>query len=151
MRGTLPRRRIGREPASRLLVHPGEVLRVAEDEGRAHDLLDRAPRGAKDGIAVAKDLPGLLLDGRTDDGPGGGIEGALAADEDEPAGDDSLAVRKRAVRRRPGASGVLTIVFATSKSSSGAVPPQDYLRSGSEGGLPSADAVLEHDPAGMRS
>ena len=84
MRGTLPGGRIGREPASPLLVHPGEVLRVAEDEGRAHDLVDRAPRSAKDGVAVAEDLPGLLLDGGTDDGPGGGIERALATDEDEP-------------------------------------------------------------------
>ncbi len=81
---------------------PAKSSGCAEDEGRAHDLVHRAPCGAEDGVAVAQDLPGLLLDGRTDDRPGRGIEGALATDEDEPARDHGLAVRKRAVRRRPG-------------------------------------------------
>ena len=148
MRGALPCRRIGREPASPLLIHPGEVLRVAEDE-RGVTNLSGGPRGAKDGFAVAKDLPVLLLDRRTTMAPVADRRGP-GRSEDEPPGDHALAVRRGAIRRRPGASGVLTITFPRNKVLLRRGAAGGLLRNGTEGGWLSADALPGDGPAVMR-
>src|SRR5262245_33071986 len=58
----LPRGRIGWEPATPFLVHPGEVGLVEEDERRLDDVVDRGSRCLENGFDVPQALTRLLLD-----------------------------------------------------------------------------------------
>ena len=79
-------RRVGRERAAPFLVHAREVRRIAEEEGHADDLVERAAGRIEDRLDFGQALPRLLHDGRPDDGPGRRIERALPWHETESGG-----------------------------------------------------------------
>src|SRR4051812_8666241 len=69
----LARRRVRREPLQPLLVHSAEVILIREDDGRAHDLVERASSLLQNRGDVRHALSRLLLDRRRGDGARGRI------------------------------------------------------------------------------
>ena len=84
--------RVDREPRLPLLIHAREVLRVAQDEGGADDLVQRAPGRLQDRRQVLQALARLLLDGGADKLSGGRVDASLTGHKHQSRGLDRLAV-----------------------------------------------------------
>ena len=71
-------------------VHGGEVVEILEEDGGFEYVLEAGAGGFEDGFEIQKDAVGLLGDGAWDDLLGLGVEGYLAAGEEERAEADGF-------------------------------------------------------------
>src|SRR5512140_1616520 len=95
------RRRVGWEELAVDLVHRGEVVELAQVDGRLHDVAVVEPDGAEHSPDVLQHLPCLGPDPARDRAGGAWLVADLAREEHEAAGLDGLAERQ-ARRRNPG-------------------------------------------------
>lgn len=91
----LSRWRIKWKPLDPLLVEPGKICFLGEDDRRAHDLFERASCRRENCRDVAQALSGLFLDGFAVDFTGNRIKRALACDKYQSSGLDRLTVGRR--------------------------------------------------------